>query len=76
MINRVADYYETARKFLKLSVMGQLFLADHFKVLSISEWRLSSEEIAVKVFTKVLEKNRYTEFKSLVGNYKNDPDKH
>lgn len=68
-MNRIKEFYDTAVKFMAISNAGQFWIAGHFKVLSIEEYCLPPDEMAVKVFIKVIEKELYSDFKQLVGNY-------
>ncbi len=69
-MNRVKDYYETAVKFTLIPPEGQYLIGEHFKVSTISDFTLPDDELTAKIFLKVIEQNKYLEFKQFINNYK------
>jgi hypothetical protein len=69
-LNRVEDYYLTAKAFLELPEMAQYVIGTSFCSINYEEFRLNPEGIPLMIFERVIQKNKYLEFRSIVTGYK------
>jgi|HubBroStandDraft_5_1064220.scaffolds.fasta_scaffold906271_2 hypothetical protein len=70
MVNRVQDYYETAVKFLALPPMARFVIATSFALVQYEEFILNEEEMSDMIFLRVIEKNKYDDFRFIVMNHR------
>ncbi len=68
-MNRVKDYYETAKALLACSEIARVIMAWHFKLLDISELQLRGDALTDKIILRSVERNLYNDLKSYIGHY-------
>lgn len=68
--NRVESYYETAVKFLALPPMARYVIGTSFALVKYEEFILNEDGISDMIFARMIENNKYREFRFIVMNHR------